>query len=56
VLVTKCSMQELLDKGLPRSMLEPIHKTVLQVDGVEVLISKLEFIQLKANHFLKTVS
>ncbi|KAG0602050.1 hypothetical protein M758_11G156800 [Ceratodon purpureus] len=30
------SMQELLDKGLPQSILAPIRKTVLQVDGVEV--------------------
>ncbi|KAG0602055.1 hypothetical protein M758_11G156800 [Ceratodon purpureus] len=29
------SMQELLDKGLPQSILAPIRKTVLQVDGVE---------------------
>lgn len=30
-------MQELLDKGLPDKVLTPIRKTVLQVEGVEVL-------------------
>ena len=34
---TKYSMQELLDLGLPESVLSPIRKTVVRVDGVEVL-------------------
>lgn len=37
-------MQELLDKGLPQSILEPIHKSILQVDGVKVLNIKFELI------------
>lgn len=32
-----CSMQELLDRGLPPSILAPIRETVLHVDGVKVL-------------------
>lgn len=29
-------MQELLDMGLPESVLGPVRKTVLEVEGVEV--------------------
>lgn len=42
--MTKYSMQELLDMGLPEPVLSPIRKTVLRVGGVEVLNTTFRFI------------
>lgn len=42
-------MQELLDLGLSESVLSPIRKTVVRVDGVEVLNLTCWFIQLNMN-------
>ena len=46
---TNYSTQELLDMGLPESVLSPIRKTVVRVDGVEVVNLTCSFIQLNMN-------
>ena len=53
--VIKCSTQELLDKGLSQSILTPIHKTILKVDGIKVLNFKFYFIQMNINCSLQII-